>query len=129
MSFWQKKCITFGYFFSKNAFNPHINSIFSRFFAQKYSSKYVFFFFFKNAVQLRATRRNLRFFIFFYNKITLVYCLFFEKKKQKNATGGKKVGKKSSTRIYTGISTFFCPKPLLQNHAQYPIFCIFFQKY
>ena len=109
--------------FKKNVFNPHPKSVLSIFFCSKYTSM-IFSKTSPNFVQLVEICDFFGF--FFYNKIILVYRLFFEKKKQKNDTGGKKVGKKSSTRIYTGISTFFCPKLLLQNHAQYPNFCIFF---
>ena len=109
-------------FFQKNVFNPNLKSAFSIFLLK---STLVWFFQKHRPVSCNSSKFGT-FSVFFITK-SHSYIAFFWKKT--NDTGGKKVGKKSSTRIYTGISTFFCPKPLLQNHAQYPIFCIFFQKY
>ena len=65
-------------------------------------------------------------FRFFYNKITIVYRIFLKKKKKD--TSGKKSEKivNGNLQRYIDLFCVFFPKPLLQNHDQYPIFCIFF---
>ena len=99
-------------FFFKNAFNPQLQSVFSIFFCSKYNSKSFFLKkndFFKNAAQLRATRRNLRFFRFFFFIIkSIQYIAFFLKKNKNHDTRGKKV--KNRQREFTDYIELFLTK-------------------
>ena len=110
-SFWQKYTIIFGFFLQKNASYPHPTFHFlNYFFAQKYNTNSYFKKkqFLKNTVQLRATRRILKLFVFFsHTKITEYIAFFFgEKKYKKNDIRVQKSEKMVNGNLRAPISHF-----------------------
>ena len=112
-------------FFQKNVFNPHVKSVLSIFFC----SKIHWYDFFKNTAQLRATRRNLGIFRFFFiTKLHSYIAFFSKKKKQKKWYWWEKSRKKIVNANLHRYIDLFLPQTTASKPHSISDFLYFFSK-